>query len=399
MTLSKFTIQPRARRFRSRAVWATGLSTLFLAGMLLTLVGGATAAVSAVNLGTATSFAVLAGTPNITDVPTSVITGDVGLNPAGGSAIGLSCAEVTGTIYSVDSSGPACQVTNPSLLGTAKTDLTAAYVSAAGETPSTTLAGADNQLGGQNLAPGVYNFGDATTANLTGNLTLTGNSSDVWVFQASDQLVTASSSTVTFAGGAQACNVFWQVSSSATLGTNSTFAGTIMALTNIVVPTNVTIDGRVLARNGSVTLDDDTISRSDCATPPSSTTDSTTTDTTPAPTTTTAAATTTATVVATTTTTPTAARITTTTPRVTTTSARTTTTTAAAKASLRAETRRAAAASATAARVTAAKAATAKRAAQKRAAGAVAAKKAAARRAAIARGHAEPALGNAGLTG
>src|SRR5476651_223856 len=130
MLFSKLTIQPGARRLRSRATWATALLALFLSGILLTLVGGASASVTAVDLGTATSFAVLAGTPNITNVPTSVIAGDVGLSPASGVADGVPCAEVTGTIYSVDATGPACQVTDPALLTTAKTDLTAAYVNA-----------------------------------------------------------------------------------------------------------------------------------------------------------------------------------------------------------------------------------------------------------------------------
>ena len=295
MTLSIFKRQPGARRFRSRATQATALSALFVLGMLLTLVGGAAAAPTAVSLATANSFAVLAGTA-ITDIPPSPITGDVGVSPASGSSItGLTCAEVTGTIYSVDGSGPLpCRVTNAFLLTGAKNDLTKAYVDAAGRTPDTTFVAADNQLGGQTLAPGVYKFGHGTTANLSGNLTLSGDASAVWIFQATSDLVTASSSTVTLTGGAQSCNVFWQVTSSATLGTSSTFRGTILALTSITVTNGVTIDGRVLAQNGAVTLDHDTITKSTCAAPPP-----------PPPATTTAATTTAATTAATTTTAPT----------------------------------------------------------------------------------------------
>jgi len=119
------------------------------------------AAQSTVNLGTAAPFAVLAGA-GITNVPTSVITGNVGLSPAtGANYSGLNQAEVTGTIYSVDAFGPGGYVQNPGLLTTAKNDLTTAYVDASGRTPVTTLAGSDNQLGGKTLTPGVYAFSHA----------------------------------------------------------------------------------------------------------------------------------------------------------------------------------------------------------------------------------------------
>ncbi|MGA2237740.1 MAG: ice-binding family protein [Candidatus Bathyarchaeia archaeon] len=220
-------------------------------------------AATAPSLGTASSFAILAGTPAITDVPTSHIIGDVGLQPAAGSAIGLTCGEVTGTIYSNDGTGPVpCQVTNLALLVTAKNDLTHAYNDAAGRTPTATLVG-DNQLGGQTLGPGVYAFGHAATANLVGTLTLDaqGDPSAVFIFQASSDLVTASSSVVRLINGASACNVFWQVTSSATLGTSSTFVGTIMAYASITLTTGVTLNGRALAQTGEVTLDRNTVSQ------------------------------------------------------------------------------------------------------------------------------------------
>ena len=90
----------------------------------------------------------------------------------------------------------------------------------------------------------------------------------MFVFQAGSSLTTASASRVNLINGAQSCNVFWQVGSSATLGTGSTFRGTILALTSITVTTGVTVDGRVLARNGAVTLDTDTITRPSCAPQP-----------------------------------------------------------------------------------------------------------------------------------
>jgi hypothetical protein len=188
------------------------------------------------------------------------------LSPAAGSFItGLTCAEVTGTIYSVDATGPLpCRVTNPGLLTTATAAVTAAYVDAAGRTPDTTFATLDNQLGGQSLVPGVYAFGHATTANLIGNLTLAGDADSVWIFQASSDLVTAASSTVTLTGGAQACNVFWKVGSAATLGTSSTLVGTVLAHDDISVTNAATVQGRLLAgaqASGAITLISDTITR------------------------------------------------------------------------------------------------------------------------------------------
>jgi hypothetical protein len=245
---------------------------LVLAGVTLAFAGNALATnPPTVLLQTADSFALIGGAA-ITDVPTSTIRGDVGLSPAAGSFItGLTCAEVTGTIYSVDATGPLpCRVTNPGLLTTATAAVTAAYVNAAGRTPDTTFATLDNQLGGQSLVPGVYAFGHATTANLIGNLTLAGNADSVWIFQASSDLVTAASSTVTLTGGAQACNVFWKVGSAATLGTSSTLVGTVLAHDDISVTNAVTVQGRLLAgaqASGAITLISDTITRpSTCVT-------------------------------------------------------------------------------------------------------------------------------------
>ncbi len=241
---------------------------LVVAIFAVSLTGQALAA-TVVNLGTATGFAVLAGT-SITDVPTSVITGDVGLSPAAGSNYsGLTSAEVSGSIYAVDGSGPGGSVNNPALLTTAKNDLTAAYVDAAGRTPTNTFVAGDNQLGGQTLTPGVYAFGHATTANITAASPLTldaqGDPNAVFIFQASSDLVTASSSVVQLTNGAQACNVFWQVTSSVTLGTSSTFVGTVMALTSGTVTTSAHVLGRILARNAAVTLNSNTITKPTCA--------------------------------------------------------------------------------------------------------------------------------------
>jgi hypothetical protein len=228
----------------------TALFVLFVLGILVGLVGGASAAATAVPLGTADSFAVLAGA-GITNTGPTTVTGDLGTFPTT-SMTGIASITVNGANHAGDS------VTQG-----AKTDLITAYNTAAGEGPINPIAA---DLGGLTLAPGVYN--SASSVGLTGTLTLNagGDPNAVFVFQAGSSLTTASGSQVSMINGAQSCNVFWQVGSSATLGTGSSFRGTIIALTSITVTTGATVDGRVLARNGAVTLDTDTITRSTCVT-------------------------------------------------------------------------------------------------------------------------------------
>ena len=215
---------------------------------------------TAVDLGTADGFAVLAGTGISNTGPTN-ITGNVGLSPTTGTAItGFPPAKVTGTIYTVNGFGPAGNINNPGLLTIAKNDLTTAYNNAAGRSATLTY-GPVFDLGGQTLVGGVYK--GASSLGITGTLTLNaaGNPNAVWIFQTgpSSTLITASNSRVILINGAQACMVFWQVTSSATLGTNSILAGTVMALTSIQALTGATVDGRLLALNGAVTLDSNTI--------------------------------------------------------------------------------------------------------------------------------------------
>ena len=217
-----------------------------------------------VNLGTSGNFAILAGTPNITDAGNaSVIVGDVGLRPAAGSGIGLTCSQVTGTIYSVDATGPApCVVQNDGLLNIAKNDLSTAYGDAAGRLADATVA---TELGGTTKTAGVY-VSAATTFQITagaGPLVLDGlgDSSSVFIFKmgfAGTGLTVGPGSVVSLINGAQAKNVFWQVDT-ATIDTTAVFKGNILALTSITVANGANIQGRLLARNGSVTLDHNTI--------------------------------------------------------------------------------------------------------------------------------------------
>jgi len=224
-----------------------------------------------VDLGTAANFAILAGTPNITNVPTSIITGHVGLSPATGAGIGLTQAQVTGTIYAVDDAGPAGSVNDPDLLTLAKNDLTAAYTDAAGRTPVTIVP---TELGGTTLTAGVY-ASDSTTLNITagaGPLVLDGqgDATSVFIFEASSEvagaLTVGPGSTVSMINGASACNVFWRVYG-ATIDTTAVFKGSILSLTSITVANGANIEGRLLARNGNVTLIADTVTIPDCTAP------------------------------------------------------------------------------------------------------------------------------------
>lgn len=233
---------------------AAGVAVILAIGILAFGQMALAAGPATVGLGTAESFAVLAGT-GITNTGATTISGDVGSFPTA-TETGFATVVLTGTNHAGDA------VTQG-----AKADLTTAYGDAAGRTPATAVAG--GTLGGKTLVGGVYNAG-GVTLDLTGTLTLDAQNdpSSVWIFQATSDLVTASSSTVTFINGAQPCNVFWQVTSSATLGSGSHFAGTIMALTSITMNAGVTLNGRALARNGDVTLINDTITRSACAAVP-----------------------------------------------------------------------------------------------------------------------------------
>lgn len=217
-----------------------------LAGMVAS---GSTAhaAPSPVGLGTAESFSVLAGSA-VTNTGPSVISGDLGLSP-GTAVTGFPPGLVNGTQ----------NVTNAVALQ-AQNDLTTAYDDAASRTPVTDVG----DLGGRTLTSGIY--GAATTLSLTGTVTLDaqGDPDAVFVFQAGSTLNTASSSRVVLTNGASPCNVFWQVGSSATLGTNSRFVGSILALTSATLNTGASVEGRVLARDGAVTLDTNVITAPDC---------------------------------------------------------------------------------------------------------------------------------------
>ncbi|SEC46060.1 Protein of unknown function [Streptomyces sp. 1222.5] len=242
---------PVAPLRRTLSVWTAAVLAVVISAVVVAVTPTqASALATFVDLGRADSFAVLAGSATTNTGP-SVITGDVGVSP-GTSISGYGPpAVVNGTLHSADT-----------VAQDAQTDLIAAYDDAAGQ-PSDGALPPD--AGGLTLVPGVYTA--SSTLGLTGTLTLDaqGNPNAVWVFQIGSGLTTASGSRVSLINGASPCNVFWQIGSSATLGTSTAFVGNILAMTSITATTSATIEGRALARNGAVTLDTNTITRPECA--------------------------------------------------------------------------------------------------------------------------------------
>ncbi len=240
--------------------------------LIVSIIGSSFAySIPALDLRSMKDFAIIAGS-TITGVPPVMIKGNVGLSPAAGSfVIGFDGTDVDGNLYVVDASGPPGSINDATLMQTAKSDLTIAYNDAAGRTPVPTgdfLNPGGGDIGGLNLVPGLYKFTSA--AGITGSdVTLTGGPNDVWIFQIASSLNLGSGIKVILAGGAQAANIFWQVGTSATLGTYSTFKGTILADQSISLGTGATIDGRSLAFEGAVTMGSGvTTNRSDLASGP-----------------------------------------------------------------------------------------------------------------------------------
>ena len=199
-----------------------------------------------VSLGSATDLAILAGS-SITSTGATDITGDIGLSP-GSSIGGFPPGILNGT-----------QHINDATSTQAKLDLTAAYNDAAGRTSTdmVTLAG---NIGGLTLTPGLYKS-TSSIAISSGDLTFDakGNADAIFIIQIATTLTTTSGRKVILSGGALASNIFWQVGSSATFGTTSVFKGTVMAMQSITMNTGATLDGRVLARTGAITMAGNTI--------------------------------------------------------------------------------------------------------------------------------------------
>jgi ice-binding like protein/Big-like domain-containing protein len=215
----------------------------------------------AVNLGKAGAFAILAKAA-ISTVPTSAITGDVGISPAAATGITgfdltldasnvfSTSAQITGRAFAADYAPP-----TPTNLTTAVLDMQTAFTDAAGRAPDVTELGAGN-IGGMTLAPGVYKW--STGLLIPTDLTLNGGATDVWVFQIAQDLTLSSATNVVLAGGALPKNVFWQVTGLADLGTTSQFSGDILSATAITLHTGASVNGRLLAQT-AVTLDGNSV--------------------------------------------------------------------------------------------------------------------------------------------
>ena len=231
-------------------------SSLFLGGG-----GGGGLAPGAVDLGTAGNYTILAKT-GITNVPTSAITGDMGVSPIthtaitgftlvldGGGQFSTS-AQVTGKVFASDYAAP-----TPATLTQAVLDMQAAYTDAATRTADFTNVGAGN-IGGMNLSPGVYHW--TTGVTIPTSVTLTGGPTDVFIFQVTGVLSMSSAQSIILAGGVLEKNVFWQVSGNVSIGATAHFEGIILCQTDIALVTGATMNGRLLAQT-AVELDNNTI--------------------------------------------------------------------------------------------------------------------------------------------
>lgn len=218
-----------------------------------------------VNLRSAGNYVILAGS-GVSNVPTSAITGNIGLSPAAGTYLtgfslilpaggaSATSSQVTGSLFASDYAVP-----SPSVLTTAKGDLTIAYNDAAGRTSTDIVLLAGN-IGGLTLTPGLYKSSGSLEIS-SGDLTFDakGDASAIFIIQIASTLTTTSGRQVILTGGALASNIFWQVGASAVIGTTSAFKGIIMADQSISLSTGATVNGRLLARIGETTLEGNTV--------------------------------------------------------------------------------------------------------------------------------------------
>ena len=213
------------------------------------------------DLGVAENYVILAKS-GISTVPTSAVSGNLGVSPAAASYItGFSLTadstnvfstspQVTGKVYAADYASP-----TPSNLTTAIGDMELAFTDAAGRAPDVTELGAGN-IGGMTLAPGVYKWG--TGLLIPTDVTLTGSATAVWIFQVAQDLTMSTATNISLTGGALPKNVFWQVSGKVDLGTTAHFEGVVLTQTSVTLRTGASINGRLLAQT-AVNLDGSTL--------------------------------------------------------------------------------------------------------------------------------------------
>ena len=248
---------------------AAGRLTRFLGAMLILSLIVSAAALSqatAVNLGTAGDFAILAKT-GVSTTGVTAITGDIGVSPAAATFItgfGLimdasgtfsTSSLVTGKIYASDYTAP-----TPTKMTTAISDMQTAYTDAAGRTlPDSTEMGAGD-ITGRTITRGLFKWGTGVLIS-AGGVTISGSATDVWIFQIAQDLTLANGAAVTLSGGAQASNIYWQVAGQVTLGTTAAMKGNILCQTQIAMRTGATLVGSALAQT-AVTMDANTVTKS-----------------------------------------------------------------------------------------------------------------------------------------
>ncbi|NHB68824.1 DUF3494 domain-containing protein [Bacteroidales bacterium M08MB] len=216
--------------------------------------GGSSEGISAVALGAAGNYVILAKTA-VNNNPTSAITGDIGLSPAATSyivgftltdATGYATSDqITGKVHAADMADP-----TPINLTTAVENMITAYNDAAGRTLPDFIDLASGSIGGLTLSPGLYKW--TNTVTISSDVTISGNSTDVWIFQIAENITVSSAANLILSGGAQAKNIYWQVAGQATFGTTSHFEGVILSMTGITFQTGASLNGRALAQTAVV---------------------------------------------------------------------------------------------------------------------------------------------------
>lgn len=225
-------------------------------------IGGSTASIAPVDLGTAINYVILSKTA-INNSGTSAVTGDLGLSPAATSYItGLALtnntgyatsAQVTGRIFAADMADP-----TPTNLTTAVDNMITAYNEISDRTITDFLELGAGNIGGKTLTTGIYKWTNSVA--ISSDVTISGSSTDVWIFQIAKDLTLSSAVKVILKGGAQAKNVYWQVAGEVTMGTTSHFEGVILSMTGITLQTGATMNGRALAQT-AVVLDGNTVTQ------------------------------------------------------------------------------------------------------------------------------------------
>lgn len=236
------------------------ISIVFFLLMTITIIPGVMGA-TAVDMGSADNFAVLAKTAITDTLSLSIITGDVGLSPENGAAIvgfdTCTPSRVSGTLYKVDDAGTTCATKDPTLVGNAVADMILAYSNASSEPIDVAVMSGQN-ISGQTFIPGAYSWTGAVIMSDDVTLDGQGNSNAVWLFKTSGYLTIEENKRIILKNGAQPKNIFWVVADYTTLGKNSVFNGNILDATAITLSNGAVLNGRALAQS-AVTLEKSTV--------------------------------------------------------------------------------------------------------------------------------------------